>query len=162
MTPPGGRSPMSWLIAQFVELGELEPPELDGAAFDSLRSACQQHRLMPLLADAFATGRLVVDDEARQMAVDDAVAAMGVAVGIEMAALRATAALEKAGVEYRITKGLATAHLDYENPALRQFADADILVRPSQFEGAVSALDAQEMKIKHAIRGSQWQAQHSY
>ena len=48
--------------------------------------------------------------------------------------------LDDAGVTWRLTKGAAVAHLDYPDPALRPFGDADVLVHPMDWDRAIDAL----------------------
>jgi hypothetical protein len=43
-------------------------------------------------------------------------------------------------IEHRVLKGLATAHLDHDDPALRSTSDVDILVRQGQLGPASAAL----------------------
>jgi Uncharacterised nucleotidyltransferase len=60
----------------------------------------------------------------------------------ERALLDVAAVLARAGLDHRVLKGSAVAHLDYGDPALRSFGDVDLLVRSSEWEAAVSALRA--------------------
>jgi hypothetical protein len=48
--------------------------------------------------------------------------------------------LGEVGVDSRMLKGAATAHLDYPDPALRLIEEASLLVRPKHLQVAVSAL----------------------
>lgn len=54
--------------------------------------------------------------------------------------LFAAGVLGAAGVDCRVLKGCAAAHLDYPDPALRTTSDVDLLVRRSQFSLALDAL----------------------
>jgi hypothetical protein len=45
-----------------------------------------------------------------------------------------------AGIEFRVLKGCATAHLDYPDPALRLTSDVDVLVRRGQLDAATEVL----------------------
>jgi hypothetical protein len=58
----------------------------------------------------------------------------------EALAVRVAAALDDAGVDWRLTKGPALAHLDYRDPSLRTFGDIDIVVRARHWETACGAL----------------------
>jgi hypothetical protein len=49
-------------------------------------------------------------------------------------------ALDGAGIENRVLKGSAAAHLDYADPAERTFVDVDILVRGEEFDRAALTL----------------------
>ena len=62
------------------------------------------------------------------------------ALTLERLLLDVVAAFEAAGVDYRVLKGSAYAHLDYPDPALRSFGDIDLLVPTSQYDEAVAAL----------------------
>ncbi len=47
---------------------------------------------------------------------------------------------EAAGIEAKVLKGRAVAHLDYPDPAQRMFADIDLLVRSDDLDSAVAVL----------------------
>jgi hypothetical protein len=59
---------------------------------------------------------------------------------LERCMLSVTAQLFSAGIDYRILKGPATAHLDYPQPALRSFADIDLLVPADDFDKAATLI----------------------
>ena len=48
--------------------------------------------------------------------------------------------LASAGVDFRVLKGCAAAHLDYPDPALRTTSDVDLLVQTGQYSAALAAL----------------------
>jgi hypothetical protein len=50
------------------------------------------------------------------------------------------------GIESRVLKGSAVAHLDYPDPALRSFIDLDVLVRASDIDRAVAVLSGAGFK----------------
>jgi hypothetical protein len=60
----------------------------------------------------------------------------------ERALLDLVTVLERAGLDHRVLKGSAVAHLDFGDPALRSFVDADLLVRSAEWDAAVAALQA--------------------
>lgn len=45
------------------------------------------------------------------------------------------------GIEFRVLKGGATAHLDHEDPALRRTSDVDLLVMPDELAFATTVLE---------------------
>lgn len=47
---------------------------------------------------------------------------------------------EADGVEFRVLKGPAVSHLDEPDPALRSFADLDLLIHPRDMDRAISVL----------------------
>ena len=59
---------------------------------------------------------------------------------LERMALEAVAALEAAGIPVRVLKGIAVAHLDYADPALRPFVDVDILLPTGEIDRAAAVL----------------------
>ncbi len=67
---------------------------------------------------------------------------LGHALRVERLLLEATAALDRAGIESRVLKGVALAHTAYDDPADRVFGDADLLVPGREFTRAVHALEA--------------------
>lgn len=61
-------------------------------------------------------------------------------LSLEQNLVAVTSLLASAGVETRVLKGSAYAHLDYPDPALRSFIDLDLLFRPADISRAVSVL----------------------
>ncbi len=111
---------------------------LDDDSWASLLTAAKTHRVLGQLRAAVDSGRLPVTDLQRQQAR-----------GAHRAVLLRVLALEQhlvslqdvlAGIECRVLKGSAYAHLDYPEPALRSFIDLDLLFRPSEFGRAVAVL----------------------
>ena len=58
----------------------------------------------------------------------------------EISYSRFIAGLNAAGIEFRVLKGCATAHLDYPDPSLRLTSDVDLLVRQGQLGAATEVL----------------------
>lgn len=137
-----------------------EPIALSDSAFTQLLGECELNRITPLLVHALSNGVIELRDDQAAQLMEQQFRVMTTSIAIENVALRAIAVLEAGGVDVRVAKGLATAHIDYSNPALRQFGDADLLVPPGQFNDAVALLAADGMKAKYALRGS-WQVEHS-
>ena len=62
---------------------------------------------------------------------------------VEAFAVRTAAALDDAGVRWRLTKGAALAHLDYgDQLAERTFGDVDLVIHPDDWPLALDALSA--------------------
>lgn len=102
----------------------------------------KHERITGLLVKAILDRALPVSAEQAEEAEVAHRASMATALNLE-AALVATAALfGEVGIDYRVLKGTGVAHLDYPDPALRSFGDIDLLVRSSQFDDAVEALEA--------------------
>ncbi|MGH9064152.1 MAG: nucleotidyltransferase family protein [Acidimicrobiales bacterium] len=115
---------------------------LDDGEWSALRDEAGRQRVTGLLAAAVADGALPVtggqDAEVRAAHVE----AMARDLVLERLLLGVVATLDQAGLDHRVLKGPAVAHLDFPDPALRSFIDADVLVRSEQWDGAVAALVA--------------------
>lgn len=122
---------------------------VDDRRWGHVMSSVVSERISGLLAQAIDDGALAVT--ARQ--ADEAAAAhrasMIAAVLLERALLATAARLDAAGIEFRVLKGSAVAHLDYPDPSLRSFGDNDLLVRSSDFDAAVAELVAGAHRRKY-------------
>jgi hypothetical protein len=85
-------------------------------------------------------GRLAVTDAQFEDVAVDAERWAGHVLVVEDLAVGATAALEGAGVDVRIAKGVALAHTVYPEPGARVFADVDLFVPPTSIDVAVEVL----------------------
>ncbi len=115
---------------------------LDDDDLDVVLSDARLDRLGGLLAGAVDAGQVVASTSATAAVHDLWRESMVSSVLAEAGALRAAAVLEDAGVVWRLTKGPALAHLDYADPNMRPFGDADILVHPAGWRDALLALGA--------------------
>jgi hypothetical protein len=97
-------------------------------------------RLGGLLSTAIDAGAIDADDEAAEIVTDIWYQQLLASVVVEALVVRTARVLDDAGVTWRLTKGAAVAHLDYPDPALRPFGDADVLVHPDHWQRAVDAL----------------------
>jgi hypothetical protein len=97
-------------------------------------------RITGLLVDAILGGALPATDEQAGEAQRELRASMVTALALEATLVKTATTLDEAGVDYRVLKGTAVAHLDYPRPWLRSFGDVDLLVRSSQYDRAVGAL----------------------
>lgn len=113
---------------------------LDDALWRDMIRFVRRHRLQGFLSAAVTDERLVVTDEQWDDVVTLHVDAMAQALRLERVLLRVADLLEAAGVDYRVIKGLALAHLDYPDPAHRGTGDIDLLVRASHLDIAVQAV----------------------
>jgi len=138
MTPPASAIAAVGLRTQH----ELPDEPLDRSAFEELLRDCTQHRLLGLLARAVRTGALPVDAEQHRAVESSVLGWLGHALRVERLLLGTTSALDRAGIESRVLKGVALAHTAYDDPADRVFGDADLLVPGREFTHAVQALEA--------------------
>ncbi len=134
---------------------------LDDARSEEISSLCSRERISPLLIHALHERRIELSERVTYEVLANLPDLLTAMVVIEDAALVAITTLEAQGIDVRVTKGLATANLDYLNPALRQFGDVDLLVPPSQFQQAAKVLAGAGMARKHPVRGNRWEAQHA-
>jgi hypothetical protein len=107
-----------------------------------LMAVVRHERITGLLMSAILDGTLPRTPEQGAEAAQAHRASMVTSLFLEAALVQTAELLEEAGIEHRILKGSAVAHLDYPDPALRSFGDVDMLVRSSQFDDAVEALEA--------------------
>ena len=97
-------------------------------------------RVVPDVALAHRSG-IVALDAAEAQEVDELWAArMSQCLRIEQVAVWLVDELTHRGIDVRVLKGLATAHLDHPDPSARQFGDLDILVRPRDMKAVVDML----------------------
>ena len=113
---------------------------LDGTRWAFLLSGVRRHRLMGLLGAAVDDGALPVSAEQRAEVEAIEVAAASSALRLERALLAAAEVLHGRGIDFRVLKGPAVAHLDYEDPMLRHFGDIDLLVPARSLEDTAAAL----------------------
>lgn len=118
----------------------LEQPLAD-PDWDHLHRQVAAGRITGALLDAVLGGDLpATDEQARQAALAHR-DAMGVAVTLEQDLRRTARILRRAGIDTRVLKGPAVAHLDYDDPGQRDFGDIDLLVHSAHMTGTVAALD---------------------
>ncbi len=108
----------------------------------SVLAGARTHRLTGLLRAATADGALPATQTQVQQARDAHRAALLRVMALERELVAVVDLLEAEGVESRVLKGSAVAHLDYSEPALRSYIDLDVLVRASDIDHAVSVLSA--------------------
>lgn len=108
---------------------ETQGPPLPHEFWKALRSAAISERVVPALASGVVDGRLPATDDQIADAADLWLEMMRRCLRIEGRLLWLVDRLADRGVEIRVLKGPASAHLDHERPELRQFGDLDVLVR---------------------------------
>jgi len=113
---------------------------LDQPAWERLLSQATAQRMTGLMASMVSDGLLPVSDDQDEALASAHVAALARDLKVERTVLWALQHLSDAGLDHRVLKGTAVAHLDYADPGLRSFVDADILVRSEEWDGAVEAL----------------------
>jgi len=99
-----------------------------------------RQRIPGLLMQAIDGGRMAATPDQISAAARVHSQSMGTSVSLERLLVRSVGALDRAGVEHRVLKGPAVAHLVYPDPALRSFQDVDILVSSGAFAEAAAVL----------------------
>lgn len=113
---------------------------LPGPQWRQLRALADRHRVVGMLGHLAVRGRLAVTDAQFDDLVVDIERWVGHVLVVEDLAVSAAAALEAAGVDVRIAKGVALAHTVYPRPEARVFADVDLFVAPTSIEVALEVL----------------------
>ena len=121
-------------------IGDWPSAPLDGPAWRALLTIVQQERLTGLLVEALVSGALPATDVQLEDASESHFEQVCGVLLLESEALPVLDALEVAGVEAKVLKGSAVAHLDYADPSQRMFADVDLLVRATDIDAAVRVL----------------------
>lgn len=114
---------------------------IDDLEWRDLIDSAVAERTVALLASAARTGLIELTTEQRAELSDRHEQAMRVCVALERVTLEVHAAFAAAGIDARLLKGSAVAHLDYPDPAFRAFGDIDLLVPSSSYEEAVKILE---------------------
>ncbi|MEO7837669.1 MAG: nucleotidyltransferase family protein [Acidimicrobiales bacterium] len=118
----------------------LSSAPLPPAAWQSLLAEVRRQRLSGLLARAVDDCRLAVTADQRQECNRANQEAMADCLLLERLLLETVSRFAARGIDYRLMKGAALAHLAYPDPSLRAFGDVDLLVPASVFDDAVAAL----------------------
>ncbi|MFW6033591.1 MAG: DegT/DnrJ/EryC1/StrS family aminotransferase, partial [bacterium] len=111
----------------------------DGAWRDLLFHA-RSERIVAPLARAVRDGLVPATDAQAAEIMDLDMRAMAGVLALEAALLRVADVLGEYGLPFRVLKGPAVAHLDYPDPALREFGDLDLLIRPADLDRAIGLL----------------------
>jgi hypothetical protein len=116
-----------------------EPLTDDG--WSALLDAAGTHRVIGSLRSAVDSGAFPATADQRTQARAAHRAKLMRVLALEQHLVTITSLLTEAGIDVRVLKGSAYAHLDYPDPALRSFIDLDLLFRPQDIARAVSVLE---------------------
>jgi hypothetical protein len=134
---------MTVTAAEVVRAGlvSVDPVVLPrGPAWETLWADLRDEKLVPALAQAMHCGAVRGSRDQHDIARRAHEVVMRSCVRLERVALDELRRLDRAGIDARLLKGAAVAHLDYPDPAWRGFGDVDLLVRPSHYDAAVDVL----------------------
>lgn len=134
-----GASPSATLLRAAVDVDGPVPEERE--QWTAWAAFARQERVTPLFCELVRRAAHVpqqIRDDADRAQVEVA----AVSVRLERSLLQVVDQLTRAGVPFAVLKGVATAHLDYPDPGLRQFGDVDVLVAPERMAEARRALES--------------------
>ncbi|MEZ5245318.1 MAG: nucleotidyltransferase family protein [Acidimicrobiales bacterium] len=116
------------------------PPPGPPPPIGELLAGAARHKLVGVLAAAVSAG--VVDPDPVDLALiaDAHEGAMREVLLLEEELLRAIDVLDAAGVDSRVVKGAALAHMIHPDPSERCFGDNDVLVASADIDASVAAL----------------------
>lgn len=120
--------------------GDWPPEPLADDAWSLLMHDVRSGAITGLLADVVDQGLLPVTENQRAEVGQVHTAHLHTCLLLEEHLLATVDLLAGAGVEVRVLKGPAVAHLDYHDPSQRTFGDIDLLVRSHDYDAAVRAL----------------------
>lgn len=116
-----------------------EQQQVASELFGPLVERCAAERLIGCLWHA-GQRRLVLDDVQRTLLHRVFVAASQRTMAVDASLPAVADALDTAGIEWRVLKGVATARLLYPSETWRQYVDIDLLVRYVALGDALAAL----------------------
>jgi len=111
-----------------------------GSSFGAELATAEQQRTLGLLGAAVRDGAIAVTGDERAMLETSWRSWLGHSLRVEQLVLRALSVLAEAGIDARVLKGVALAHTLYADPALRVFADVDLLVPSRDFSRSAALL----------------------
>jgi hypothetical protein len=115
---------------------------LSGPEWASLLAGAERHRVTGLLLRAVAEGAVPTSAEQRAQARAVHRAGQLRVMALEAGLVEVLELLRGLGIDARVLKGSALAHLDYPDPALRSFVDLDILVRARDIDRTIASMGA--------------------
>ena len=135
------------------------PIEVAPESFEHLLNWAVRERVAGLLCAAIESG--IIDVEAQVGALERAREihreALRSSIAAEATAVQAVSVLRRAGIEALAFKGVANAHLDYTDPAMRTFFDADLHVTREDFGRAIDTLTTEGFQKSPTFMSARWE-----
>ncbi len=119
-----------------VDSGVVPSPSM----WQGILGVADEHRVLGILSTAEQQGLLTLDDTMLEALTARHVDLLHNCLVIESALLAALDVLDAAGIGSIVLKGVAVAHLDYPEPAMRSFEDVDLLIPATQIDDAIRLL----------------------
>lgn len=116
--------------------------ELDDRDWPELVSGVKRERMEGLLVAAIEGGAICPGDSQMAEVRELGRARARVDLELERETIRTVGKLQSEGVDCRVLKGPALAHLVYPDPMWRGFGDVDLLLRPESWYRAISILES--------------------
>jgi len=144
VVPAAIRPLLTAVFAWDIPACAVQPPStpLDDAPWTQLYGAVHRQRGDALLAWAIGEGWWPATDRQRISAFHAHRRNMALAVLLERELIGIGADCAASGIDFRVLKGAATAHLDERDPSLRSFGDIDLLVAGDDLEPMARVLEA--------------------
>jgi len=136
------RAHVAAIMAHSLFGSRLELPEVpfDDEEWERLLQRVEVERVPGLLAQAIDEDALPATEQQRRDALQAHTDSMCLALILEKQLVALVEALVAAGIDYRVLKGSAVAHLDYHDPSMRSFGDVDLLVPGDDYDRALALL----------------------
>jgi hypothetical protein len=131
----------AWIVA-LAGYGLAQVPPLDArpAGIEEVVRAASGHKLIGVLAGAVAGGALDLEPDEFRVVAAAHEEAMNEALYLEEVLVEAIDVLAAVGIDHRVLKGSALAHVVHPDPSERCFGDNDVLVAAADIDAAVAAL----------------------
>lgn len=127
---PPVRATLATLVRRSIGLDvDSESMVAEQATGDALLRQARRDRVIPALASAVSDGAVEVSDEDARAIGDAWNATMRRCLSIDDRLVWLHDELATLGIDLRVLKGPASAHLDHRSPELRQYGDLDVLIR---------------------------------
>lgn len=141
------RRVLAALTARYVSSADVErtPIETGSVHREDLLAQARRDRVVPILGKAIDDELIEVDDKQREAVANAWNAVMRRCLKLDERLLWLRDELARRGVDLRVLKGPASAHLDHRSPALRQYGDLDVLVRGDDLRAVFETLTAHGM-----------------
>ena len=111
---------------------------MESASFHQLATAAPNHRLLGALAEAAAGGELSLLPDQLAHLTELHATFQAHMLKLEQILVQIIDLFGRAGIDFRVLKGSALAHLVYADPSWRASADLDLLIPSESFDQAVA------------------------
>ncbi len=114
----------------------------DDGQWQEILHGVGEQRIFGLALAAQRSGLLALTDDQQRKIVEGCIDSMASVLQLEAMLAEVARGLRGSGIDWRVLKGPANAHLDYPHPEWRAFGDIDIMVHGDNFDAAAGGLEA--------------------